>query len=368
MTYNWQHKDWPNFQYDLEALRPLFLEFALAWAEFNGMEKGLSSELEEEAMINTMVSEAIKSSAIEGEFFSREVVMSSIKNKLGLSQIPEKVKDRYATGIANLMVEVRSGYKEPLSAEMLKNWHKILFAHAKNLIVGNWRKGENPMLVVSGAIGREIIHFEAPPAKQVPSEMEAMIDWYNQSSPPSNDPVGSALLKSAITHLYFESIHPFEDGNGRIGRALAEKALSQGLEKPALLSISKTIDADKSAYYQALKKAQRGMEITTWIDYFIRLIIASQRDANSQISFLLRKVKYFEKYKKDMEERHAKVIGKMFDAGPEGFQGGMSAKKYMSITHVSKATATRDLQYLHETGMLTKSGAGRSVRYGLNLD
>ena len=367
MTYNWQHQNWPNFQYDLETLLSLFLEFSLEWAELSGMEKGLSTDLEEETVINIMVSEAIKSSAIEGEFYSREDVMSSIKNKLGLNKTPARIKDRYSAGIAELMVEVRTSFQEPLSTEMLKNWHKILFAHAKNLLVGNWREGKEPMQVVSGSIGREIVHFEVPPSDLVSNEMELMVNWYNQANFPQINAIGSALLKSAIVHLYFESIHPFEDGNGRIGRALAEKALSQSLGKPVLMSISKIIEADKHAYYQALKDAQRGLDITDWITYFIKVIITAQRDSKALVEFLLGKVKYFDKYKNYMDDRHIKVIETMFEAGPEGFQGGMSAKKYMSITQVSKATATRDLQYLHENGLLIQSGAGRSVRYALNL-
>lgn len=368
MTYNWQHQNWPNFQYDLETLQPLFLEFSLEWAELSGMEKGLPIDLEEETVINIMVSEAIKSSAIEGEFYSREDVMYSIKNKLGLNKTPVRIKDRYSAGIAELMVEIRSSYQESLSTEMLKNWHKILFAHSKSLLVGDWRAEEEPMQVVSGPLGREMVHFEAPPSNQVAKEMEMMVDWYNQANFLQNNAIGSALLKSAIVHLYFESIHPFEDGNGRIGRALAEKALSQCLGKPVLLSISKVIEADKHAYYQALKSAQRGLDLTDWIAYFIKVIITAQRDSKALVAFLLGKVKYFDKYKNFMDDRQAKVIEKMFEAGPEGFQGSMSAKKYMSITQVSKATATRDLQYLRENGLLTQSGAGRSVRYALNLD
>lgn len=368
MTYNWQYQDWPNFKYDLEVLQPLFLEFALEWAELNGMEKGLSSDLEEETLINIMVSEAIKSAAIEGEFYSREDVMSSIKNKLGLNKAPIKVKDRNAAGIAELMVEVRMTFKEPLTLEMLKKWHQTLFPYAKNLLVGNWRVGEEAMQVVSGPIGREQLHFEAPPSDRVPSEMEKLVNWYSNADLRANDAIGKALLKASILHLYFESIHPFEDGNGRIGRALAEKALSQGLGKPVLLSISKIIESDKNAYYQALKDSQRGLDITEWIRYFINVIITAQRDSKALVGFLLNKVKFFNKFRDLMEERHAKALGKMFEAGPEGFQGGMSAKKYMSITQVSKATATRDLQYLFEQGMLTKSGAGRSVGYALNLN
>jgi Fic family protein len=140
------------------------------------------------------------------------------------------------------------------------------------MLIGNWREGDEPIQVISGPIGRKTVHYEAPPSKEVAKEMEGMINWYNQSTFPQINVFGSALLKSAIAHLYFESIHPFEDGNGRIGRVLAEKALSQGLGKPILLSISKTFETDKHAYYQALKDAQRGLEITAWIDYFIKVI------------------------------------------------------------------------------------------------
>lgn len=368
MIYNWQLKDWPDFKYDLETLQPLFMEFALDWAELKGMEKGLSKDLEQETLLNIMVSEAIKSSAIEGEFYSREDVMSSIKNKLGLGITPLKVKDRYAAGISELMVAVRESFPEPLSLDMLRNWHTTLFAHSKNLIVGNWRIGNEPMQVVSGPLGREQVHFEAPPSDRVSKEMERFVDWFNHFNSPTDDTIASALLKSAIAHLYFESIHPFEDGNGRIGRAIAEKALAQGLNKPVLLSISNSLESDKNSYYQALKAAQGSLQITNWIKYFVMVIIAAQQDSKELVWFLLKKTRFFEQYRDLLEARHVKVLGKMFDAGPEGFKGGMSAKKYMSITQLSKSSATRDLQYLLQHGMLTQQGAGRSVRYELNLE
>ena len=166
----------------------------------------------------------------------------------------------------------------------------------------------------------------------------------------------------------FKTIHPFEDGNRRIGRAIAEKALSQGLNKPILLTISKFIETDKNSYYQALKDAQGTLEITNWITYFVKVIIAAQLDSKALVGFLLKKAKFFDQYRELLEARHAKVLGKMFDAGPEGFTGGMRAKKYMSITKLSKSTATRDLQYLLQQGLLIQKGAGRSVWYELNLE
>lgn len=368
MAYNWQLKDWPSFQYNVEVLQPLILEFGLEWGEMKGLNQGLSKELEEETLIDVMVSEAIKSSAIEGEFYSREDVMSSIKNKLGLDAKPFKIRDRNAAGISELMIRVRKTYMEPLSTEMLKDWHAALMANARNMEVGDWRKGQEPMQVVSGPLGRETVHFEAPPSQQVPMEMESFIAWYNKPKIPLNNEIGQALLQSAIAHLYFESIHPFEDGNGRIGRAIAEKALAQGLKAPVLLSISKTITTDKNGYYEALKEVQRTLDITHWLQYFIQVIIDAQREAKLLVAFTLKKARFFDLHQERLEERQIKALQKMFEAGPEGFTGGMSAKKYMSITQVSKATATRDLQYLHQHGMLKQEGAGRSVRYDLNLD
>ncbi|WP_143960300.1 Fic family protein [Litoribacter populi] len=368
MAYNWQLKGWPSFQWNVEVLQPLILEFGLEWGEMKGLHQGLSKELEEETLIDVMVSEAIKTSAIEGEFYSREDVMSSIKNKLELDPKVFKIRDRNAAGISELMVKVRKSYMDPLSTEMLKDWHAALMSNARNMEVGDWRKGQEPMQVVSGPIGRETVHFEAPPSQQVPMEMESFIAWYNNQEIPLNNEIGLALFQSSIAHLYFESIHPFEDGNGRIGRAIAEKALAQGLKAPVLLSLSRTITNDKNAYYEAIKEAQKTLDITHWLQYFIQVIIDAQRDAKLLVAFTLKKARFFDLNQDKLEERQIKALQKMFEAGPEGFTGGMSAKKYMSITQVSKATATRDLQHLYQQGMLKQEGAGRSVRYNLNLD
>ena len=191
--------------------------------------------------------------------------------------------------------------------------------------------------------------------------------WYNSATFPLMGQVPEAILKSAIAHLYFESIHPFEDGNGRIGRAIAEKVLSQSLGRPVMLSLSKTIEANRKAYYVALKEAQRTLDITTWINYFATVVLGAQRDAKAAVLFTLKKAQFYDRYKNRLDERQLKVINKMLDKGTEGFEGGMTAKKYMGITKVSKATATRDLQQLQEMGVLVQEGAGRSVRYQLNL-
>ncbi|WP_262894795.1 Fic family protein [Sphingobacterium hungaricum] len=212
-----------------------------------------------------------------------------------------------------------------------------------------------------------MVHFEAPTSADVPQEMEKFVQWFNNDDLSTLDIVTKSLVKSSIAHLYFESIHPFEDGNGRFGRALAEYALSSTLRSPVLLSISKVIDKNKTRYYDALKSAQSSLEISMWIDYFAQVILDAQIDAIQLVEFTVKKVLFFDRFKGLLNEREFKVISRMFEAGVEGFKGGMTAKKYCIITKTSKATATRDLQHLREIFALNVAGAGRSVRYELVL-
>lgn len=367
MLYNWQIQGWPNFTYKFEEIQSLVVRFAQETGEVNGILQALPDNLQQEALLQLMLAEAIKTSEIEGEFVSREDVISSIRNNLGLNAAPVHIKDLQAAGVAQLMVEVRKSFQEPLSAAMLKQWHKLLMAGAKHIKAGEWRQGTAPMQVVSGAYGRETVHFEAPPSSVVPKQMEQFLSWFNYADTETEGDVAQALLKSAIAHLYFESIHPFEDGNGRIGRAIAEKALSKFLGKPVMLSLSKSIEKNKKAYYQELKKAQQTLEITDWIKYFATVTMEAQADAKFMVQFTLKKAKYFDQYKNQLNQRQLKAVTKMLDKGAEGFEGGMTAKKYVAITGVSKATATRDLQYLYEIGALVAEGAGRSVRYQLSI-
>ncbi|WP_257668659.1 Fic family protein [Parapedobacter tibetensis] len=367
MVYNWQLQGWPDFTYGVSEVQPLILAFAQETGEVNGLIQGLPDDLKQETLLQLMLSEAVKTSEIEGEYVSREDVMSSIRNNLGLNDVPIYIKDQRASGVAQLMVEVRKGFQEPLTLDMLKAWHRLLFANTSRVNPGEWRQGDAPMQVVSGAYGRETVHYEAPPSACVPEEMDGFVRWYNSATYPLKGQVPEAILKSAIAHLYFESIHPFEDGNGRIGRAIAEKALSQSLGRPIMLSLSKTIEANKKAYYDALKEAQRALDITAWMVYFANVILEAQRDAKAMVLFTLKKARFYDRYKTQLDQRQLKAINKMLDKGADGFEGGMTAKKYMGITKVSKATATRDLQHLHEMGVLVQEGAGRSVRYQLNL-
>jgi Fic family protein len=276
MIYNWQQKDWTKFRFKQENLEDLLLTFTEKTGLAKGLLKTLSEQNHKETLIDMLVSEAIKTSEIEGEFLSRKDVMSSIKNNLGINTNPEPVKDIQAQGMAALVTEIHTNYTLPLTETMLFDWHKMIFPRNTRISVGTWRSHSEPMQVISGSYGREKIHFEAPPSKDVPNKMAAFIKWFNDSAPNGPHKIKHAPIRSAIAHLYFESIHPFEDGNGRIGRALAEKALLQTLNFPLLISLSIVIEADRNAYYQALKLAQKSNEITAWLFYFcISVIIHS---------------------------------------------------------------------------------------------
>lgn len=367
MQYNWQQKDWTEFKYSLQAIEDALFAFAEETGHMSGLLKGMPEDAQTEAIVNMMVSEAIKTSEIEGEYLSRQDVVSSIRNNLGLNKKQDKVKDKKSQGAGELIVAVRQTFAESLTEAMLFDWHKLLLSQNTGIAVGAWRTHQEPMQVISGAIGREKIHFEAPPSKQVAKEMRRFIQWFNDTAPNGKHEIKKAPIRSAIAHLYFESIHPFEDGNGRIGRAIAEKALSQTIGRPVLLSLSQTIEADKKAYYSALETAQRSNEITPWMEYFIGTILKAQIQAKNLIDFTLKKTKFFDQYKERLSERQLKAINKMLDAEPNGFEGGMTANKYLSITKTSKATATRDLQILTEMGVLIQQSGGRSTHYILNI-
>lgn len=228
--------------------------------------------------------------------------------------------------------------------------------------VGQWRTHQEPMQVVSGAMGKEQVHFETPPSERIPEEMQVFIEWFNTSAITLKCPI----VRASIVHLYFESIHPFEDGNGRIGRVLAEKSLAQSLGRPILMSLSTAIEANKKQYYLALQKAQRGNEVTAWIQYFGEVILRAPIDFIAEIDFYLKKTRFFDEKKHLLNDRQYKVMRRMLDEGDE-FVGGLNARKYQAIAKTSKATATRDLQDLIEKQLITVRGGGRSTNYQVNL-
>ena len=367
-TYNWQQKDWPRFKYDTTAVQSMLYEYERR----NGLAKGVSdslvSDLQVQQILHLMVEEAMKTSEIEGVYLSRKDVMSSMQKKLGLTPAPMKKRDKKAQGISDMLFDARESYKTQLSHNQIFSWHTLLMADAKDVRIGSYRTHDEPMQVVSGAMGKEKIHFEAPPSSVVPAEMDKFITWFNDTAPGGVHEIHSGPIRSAIAHLYFETIHPFEDGNGRIGRAIAEKVLAQHLNHPVLFSLSSAIESQKDQYYLALEKAQRSNDISNWITYFVSTILQAQESSLQQINFTLQKAKFFDAHREQLNDRQLKVVNRMLEAGSSGFEGGMNATKYMHITTTSKATATRDLQDLVEKNVFVpRSGGGRSTSYDLKL-
>ena len=368
MDYIWEREDWPLFEYDLSLVEADLLLFSQKMGQTDGLLEGLSDEEQKESLVDLMVAEAVKTSEIEGEMLSRRDVMSSIKNNLGLNPVLKRVQDQRAEGIAEMIMDGRETYTEPLSEELLMGWHRMLMkGHDLSdgrLVVGAWRKHVEAMQVISGPVGREKVHFEAPPSDRVPAEMAGFFKWFNEAR---NDVGMNPLIHSALAHLYFETIHPFEDGNGRIGRAISEKALSQGFGRPVLLSLSRVIEAKPNDYYDALQAAQSKNKVSEWVSYFVSMVLEAQSEAEEQVRFTLKKAQFFIRYEKVLNARQVHVVRRMLKEGPKGFEGGMNARKYVSLTKVSKATATRDLQDLDDRGIFKVVGGGRSTRYHLEL-
>jgi len=369
IKYNWQQSDWTQFTFMQGTAEDELLTFSEKVGRVSGILEGLPEETRQEVIVDIILAEAIKTSEIEGEYPSRKDVLSSIRRNLGLHTSQEYIKDKTAAGLGELMIDVRKTFKESLTEEKLFVWHRMLLGEDKSIKAGQWRTHEDPMQVVSGAMGKTRVHYEAPPSSRIPAEMKKFIRWFNETAPGGRKEIKKAPVRSAIAHLYFETIHPFEDGNGRIGRAIAEKALSQTIGRPVMLSLSRTIEANKNAYYTALEKVQQSNEITQWILYFVRTTLDAQIEAESQIEFTLKKTKFFDRFKDQLNERQMMVIRRMLEEGPSGFEGGMNARKYIGITKTSKATATRDMQELLEIGAFIPAGkaGGRSTSYQVNF-
>ena len=361
MRWNWQHEEWPYFSYDSNKLSELEASFLRQSGIVIGALKHVSTDQYDELVVDLISTEAMKTSEIEGEYLIRDSVQSSIKRNFGLETKLGRVAPA-EQGIAEMMTVLYRTYEEQLSNETMYGWHKMLTSGRNDLTnIGQYRTHKEPMQIVSGADYTAKVHFEAPPSNSVKAEMIKFIDWFNNSTKLS------PLTRAGIAHLYFECIHPFEDGNGRIGRAIAEKALSQSLKQPTLLSLSATIQSNKKAYYQKLEEFNKGIEITGWLEYFAQTILDAQNYSLRLIEFLIAKTKLYDALRDQLNERQDKVIARMFKEGPDGFKGGLSAENYISITGAARATATRDLANLIEKGALKRTGERRYTRYWLDL-
>lgn len=379
MIYNWQNPDWPKFQWSPQQMTPTEEKFLLGAGVALGTIQHIGELDHNHLIIETMSAEALTTSAIEGEILNRASVQSSIQRQLGLAPADKRRIAPAEQGIAEMMVALYRTCSEPLSDEMLFTWDRMMTTGRRDLTdIGRYRTNPEPMQVVSGYIGKPKIHFEAPPSKRVPKEMKRFIAWFNRTGPHGKHPL-PAVTRAGIAHLYFESIHPFEDGNGRIGRAIAEKALAQSAGQPLVVALATTILAHQAAYYTALERANKQNDVTAWLKWFAAITLEAQRRTLAQIEFLIAKTKMLDRLRGHINDRQEKALLRMFKEGPissegssdghleGGFKGGLSASNYSKITGASPATTTRDLADLTEQGALLRTGERKHARYTLNL-
>jgi Fic family protein len=366
MIWNWQQKDWPQFTYKEEALAQFETKFLHEAGVVHGAIKHLGQEDKTRLTIDLISHEAVTTSEIEGAILNRDSVQSSMRRNFGLDTDNRKIPAA-EQGIAAMMTDLYRHYDSPLSEHQLFAWHEMLARGRKDLkSIGAYRTGADPMQVVSGPIGKPKVHFKAPPSKAMKAEMNRFFTWFNQTSPNRQQPL-PALTRAGIAHLHFVSIHPFEDGNGRIGRALSEKALSQCLGQPTLIALSHTICKNRSAYYQALESNNKHLEVTDWLTYFAQTTFDAQNYTQRFIDFLIEKTKLYDRLRGQLNPRQEKALARMLKEGLDGFKGGLSAENYIKITDTSRATATRDLQDLVEKGAFRKTGELKHTRYWLSI-
>jgi Fic family protein len=266
-----------------------------------------------------------------------------------------------------MMVDLYRHVSAPLTEATLHGWHRLVTNGRTELKdIGRYRTHADPMQIVSGPLHAPKVHFEAPPSSEVPGEMQRFWEWLDRSAPKGSAPL-PALTRAGIAHLWFESIHPYEDGNGRVGRAVSEKILAQGLATPAITGMAGTLLKHRKAYYAELERAHRELEITDWLLWFAAKALEAQQRTLYQVEFILQKSRLLERVRGQLNARQEKALLRLFAAGPEGFVGGLSAANYMTITAAPPATATRDLASLVTMGALTRRGENKATRYQLNI-
>ena len=355
----WEHPNWPNFVIDEGAFADRIEAFHRAAERLSGNVEAMSDEGRTDTEIALMLSEAIATSAIEGEHLDRDSVRSSLLVHFG-KEAAKPNTGMKASGAASLIVDTRRKWAQPLTHEMLGVWQTMAVPEmlSSEAMRGAYRQGD--MRIVSGHPGRYRVHYEAPPASRVPDEMGRFLEWYNTDSVGVDGPV-----RASIAHLWFERIHPFDDGNGRVGRAIADHALSQALYRPTLACLATAIGQSRKAYYKAFQNFDLGtqLDMNGFADYFTGAIVQAQEIARAEVGFVLDKTRFFDRHRAAMNKRQTKAMERMFREGRRGFEGGMSAKKYMAITKCQSSTATRDLSALVAMGALTSKGGGRSTRY-----
>lgn len=366
MKWNWEQADWPRFAYRTQALDGIEARFLRQSGEFLGAYRHIGPDDQEMLKIELIRDEALKTSEIEGEILNRDSVQSSLLHQFGLGKERPGVPPA-ERGVAEMMVDLYRTFARPLGHRTLFRWHRMLLGADDSLaVVGGYRTRTDPMQVVSGPLHRRKIHFEAPPADRVHDEMTAFIAWFNETAPKGKRPL-PPVTRAGLAHLYFVSIHPFEDGNGRIARAIAEKVLAQGLGQPSLIALAHTIERKRKGYYAALELNNKDMEVTGWMTSFGETVLQAQVNTILRVDFYVAKARFYRRLQGALNERQEKVIARMFREGTDGFKGGLSAENYITISKASRATATRDLQDLVAKGAFSRTGELRHTRYQLDL-
>ncbi len=365
-TWIWQQPDWPHFHWQADGIQPRLQD---AWRTLGillGRVGSLSSVDDPALALDTLLQNIVTSSSIEGERLNAASVRSSLARRLGVAGEPDAASAR-SEGLADMLLDAIGELDTPLTRERLFQWHRWLFpdveASLTRLRVGQWR-GDEPMQVVSGRLDKPRVHFEAPPISVLEDEMAAFCDWFEHSR---HDPTLDPLLRAGIAHFRFVTLHPFEDGNGRLARAIADRALAQADRQGIrLYAMSEAILARRQAYYRVLEASQRGTtDLTEWLVWFLDTLLATLQDALDGVERTLVKARFWQRFADaGLLPEQVKVLNRLLDGGERGFEDGISAAQYQKVARVSKATATRHLADLLAKGCLEKlPGGGRSTRY-----
>ena len=364
--YIWQQPDWPNFRWDDRRLIEPLAAARLKQGRLLGSMARLGFDLKLEAQLEALTEDVIKSSEIEGEVLDRKSVRSSIARRLGVPEAAVAPADRRTEGVVEMMLDATGNYAVALTCERLFAWQAALFptgySGMRRVITGTWRDdADGPMQVVSGPIGRQRVHYEAPPAGQLDAEMRRFLNWFNSKNGPEK------LLRAGLAHLWFVTIHPFEDGNGRVARAIADKALAQSEGSgQRFYSMSSQIRKERSAYYDTLESAQRGdVDVTDWMVWFLNCFSRAIDGAGLAAANVLRKADFWQRHAREaFNERQKAVLNRFLD----GFEGNLTARKWAALTKVSIPTAQRDINDLLERRILQRNAGGsKNTSYDLAM-
>lgn len=363
-TYIHQLQKWPQFRWDEAGLAKSLSFVRHRQGRLIGRMQALGFDLRAEAVLATLTNDVLKSSEIEGEILNKEQVRSSIARRLGMDVGALSPADRNVEGVVEMMVDATQNFADPLTDERLFAWHSALFPTGRSgmtkIIVGAWRHDSSgPMQVVSGPIGRERVHYEAPEASRLEREMAIFLKWFSEDT--SRDPV----IKAALAHLWFVTIHPFDDGNGRIARAIADMALARSEQsEQRFYSMSAQIRIERNAYYDVFEATQKGdLDVTSWLEWFLKCLDGAIEGAEQTLASVIKKARFWETFKdRPLNERQRRIINRLLD----GFEGKMTSSKWAKLTKSSADTALRDINDLIVKGMLERQpGGGRSTSYGL---